>query len=298
MQISIIIPCYNQEFELNNLLKSLDQQDFTDFEVIVINDGGEEIDEKTIKSEHEYKIKYCYCERSEKSGRSYARNKGILQAEGDIIIFLDADQIVRNDFVRNHYEFMVQKGNVVQFGTRKQLLQKVIVGHNDINKIEVDEDPRHQIFSKIDYELDSLSGLWHLVYTHNLSILKKNIVEFGGFDEDFKGWGLEDTEFAYRMKKHRIPICYNPSVETYNQFDEQFELIDDEQRKLEWLHNFYVFANKYNDAEVWCQSIFENNIDVSRKNTFQEKGIKSVWVFCFFQFENMLKELEKYDSKK
>lgn len=96
---SVIIPCYNATETLPRTIKSLEQQTFKDFEVILIDDGSKdnikELVEKII-SESELDIKF---ESQENGGVSKARNHGIELAKGKYLCFLDADDVYQRRFL-------------------------------------------------------------------------------------------------------------------------------------------------------------------------------------------------------
>ena len=85
---SIIIPVYNKETFLENTIKSVLQQSFTDFELIIINDGSTDNSESKIKSFSDPRITYL---KKENGGVSTARNLGIEMAAASYITFIDAD---------------------------------------------------------------------------------------------------------------------------------------------------------------------------------------------------------------
>lgn len=89
-QISVIIPCYNHGKYLSAALDSLIAQTFTDWEAIIVNDGStDETDAIATKySEHDGRIRYFS---QNNSGASVARNRGVSEAQGELISFLDAD---------------------------------------------------------------------------------------------------------------------------------------------------------------------------------------------------------------
>lgn len=96
--ISIVVPCYNaKEDLLVEALKSIREQSYKSFEIIVIDDGSAEeyhnILVKHIDRENERLITI------DKSGVSEARNIGIQEARGDYICFIDADDLVSSDFL-------------------------------------------------------------------------------------------------------------------------------------------------------------------------------------------------------
>lgn len=87
---SIIIPCYNTEKYIGEAIESVLNQTYDFFELIIINDGSKDKSEEVIK-------KYCLLDKrvkyfnQENKGVSEARNKGIEEAKGEFIAFLDAD---------------------------------------------------------------------------------------------------------------------------------------------------------------------------------------------------------------
>jgi glycosyltransferase involved in cell wall biosynthesis len=87
-QFSIIIPLYNKEKFIENTLKSVLQQSFTDYEILIINDGSTDASEAKILAFHDSRIQYFY---KENEGVSETRNYGIKIAKSDYITFLDAD---------------------------------------------------------------------------------------------------------------------------------------------------------------------------------------------------------------
>ena len=89
-EISIIVPVYNVEKYLKRCIDSILNQSFTDFELILVDDGstdnsGEIIDEYAIKDE---RIKVIH---KENGGLSSARNVGIEYSKGNYIAFVDSD---------------------------------------------------------------------------------------------------------------------------------------------------------------------------------------------------------------
>lgn len=96
--ISIIIPMYNCEKYIERLIESLYNQTIKNFELIFINDGSTDnsldICRNTVRNKNiNYKII-----NQENSGVSVARNKGITEASGEYLYFLDADDYIENNF--------------------------------------------------------------------------------------------------------------------------------------------------------------------------------------------------------
>lgn len=106
-KISIIVPIYNSEEYLAQLLKSILNQTFTKFEVILINDGSTDstLEIATAYQKLDSRIKVIT---QSNSGPSVARNKGITEALGEYILFIDSDDFVEETYVEKLYMMMNQ----------------------------------------------------------------------------------------------------------------------------------------------------------------------------------------------
>ncbi len=92
MKYSLIIPVYNRPAEVDELLQSLAKQLFTDFEVIIVEDGSAQGCQDVVqKYEGSLALKYFY---KENSGPGPSRNYGAARAQGEYLIFLDSDVMV------------------------------------------------------------------------------------------------------------------------------------------------------------------------------------------------------------
>ncbi len=101
MQFSLIIPVYNRPQEVDELLQSLTQQTFREFEVIVVEDGSTLTCQKVVeKYEDQLKIFYFF---KPNSGPGASRNYGAEYANGDVLIVLDSDCIIPKDYLTEVY---------------------------------------------------------------------------------------------------------------------------------------------------------------------------------------------------
>lgn len=96
---SIVIPLFNKDHFIENTLKSVFNQSFSDYEVIIINDGSTDNSQEIVLKFTDPRIKY-YCKENE--GVSIARNLGIKQSTGSHIALLDADDL----WLPNHLEVL------------------------------------------------------------------------------------------------------------------------------------------------------------------------------------------------
>ena len=109
MNFSIIIPVYNRPQEIDELLQSLSQQDFSDdFEVLIIEDGSEISSEKIVENyKSQLHINYYF---KENSGAGESRNFGMERATGDYFVILDSDVMLPNQYLSE-----VKKGLTAHF---------------------------------------------------------------------------------------------------------------------------------------------------------------------------------------
>ncbi len=92
--ISVVIPVYNGEKTIRETINSVLNQTFTDFEIVIINDGSQDATSEIITSIKDDRIKlFSYSN----SGVSASRNRGIASACGEFIAFLDADDLWTSD---------------------------------------------------------------------------------------------------------------------------------------------------------------------------------------------------------
>ena len=107
-KISIIIPTYNSAQYICEAIESVLNQTYKDFEIIVVDDGSTDNTKEVIKP-YLNKIKYIY---QQNSGPSAARNRGIKEAKGEYIAFLDADDIWLPQKLELQIKFMEKEKEV------------------------------------------------------------------------------------------------------------------------------------------------------------------------------------------
>lgn len=217
MKASIVTPSYNCLELLKITIHSLEQQDIhlSEFELIVIDDGSTDGTADYLKH-YSGPLNLKPVINSKNLGRAKSRNLGLQAARNEIIIFLDSDIEVRNDFVSVHLTSH-KNGSRVSVGKvtyppdlktnhlMRYLLQK---GHSNL-KTGV-----------------RLQGKYFI--TTNSSVPRKELLEIGGFDENFVYYGGEDTEIGIRLAQ-KLPIYTLPEALGYNrhlrQLDEWLEVI-------------------------------------------------------------------------
>ena len=98
--ISIIIPVYNLEDYLEDCFNSILAQNYSNYEVIIVNDGSNDSSEDICKRFTAIDSRFKYF-RQAKAGVSTARNNGIHQSRGEYIVFMDADDTIAANHLTN-----------------------------------------------------------------------------------------------------------------------------------------------------------------------------------------------------
>lgn len=204
--ISVIVTTYNWPQALELVLQSLAAQmcDIK-YEVIVADDGST-ADTKNIISK--FKVKHAWQE--DKGYRvSRCRNRALLQAQGDYIIFIDGDCMVRNDFIVSHYK-LAEKGYFV-FGNRVLLSEKFTkhVIKNNIgsgilywlkNRLQGNCNRLLPLFSiPLGFLRKINPRKWQGAKGCNLAMWRCDLDKVNGWDMAYEGWGYEDSDLVIRL---------------------------------------------------------------------------------------------------
>lgn len=246
---SFVIPTYNKKELLRRTLEFINLQKYYpkgEYEVIVVDDGSNDGTSEYIKDmDWTYSLKYIYLERDIKSCRSKARNVGWSKAEGDIIIFLDDDILINEEYLNELDRYYAIDESLLVLGTRLNLPQnkrdECLCDWSSITEEAYKTDnssmleARHITLKYLSYNASYHRFPWVLAFSCNMVIPKIILEKYGGFDEDFKDWGYEDIELGYRLFKKGVKIVINSKLEVLHQYH---------QKSLEGKNNLMQFKSK------------------------------------------------------
>lgn len=216
MKLTVVIPTYNRCEMLGRTLRGLLAQTLApeDSEVVVVDDGSTDDTRQVVSAvaAPEERLRYF---RQENSGPAAARNLGVREARGDIILFTGDDCVPDERLLEEHVRAHERAGDVGVVGH--------ITWHPEVERTAfmayLETGPQFG-FNLIEDPEDV--SIWHF-YTANCSVRRHWIEEAGGFDEDFKHAAYEDMELAYRMKQRGLRIIYRPAAVTYHHHETTFE---------------------------------------------------------------------------
>jgi glycosyltransferase involved in cell wall biosynthesis len=203
MRATVVIPTYNRAKRLSELLGCLTTQGDALARVVVCDDGSSDHTPEVVRSFSE-RLPIVYAHQENQGFRAgQARNLGIAQSIGDIIVFVDDDVLVASDFVEHHVKAHTgARGPRVAVGYRS----RAFAGDRAHGAIVWDEfadaepDDRVVDIGKAGEGITTHPTPWLFVYSCNFSITRSE-TDTPRFDESFVGWGMEDIEFGYRLQK-------------------------------------------------------------------------------------------------
>lgn len=212
--ISVVVTTYNWPFALRAVLKGLLSQTDQDFEIIIADDGSKQETKFLIESmQKKTNIPIQHIWQKDQGFRAARiRNKAIIASASDYIIFLDGDCIPRPNFIAAHRN--LAEPSFFVSGNRILLTRDFTV---DI--LSSDEPIQcwsffkwvqtwlkgqcNQAISLISFPLGFIRKLkpsrWKSVKGCNLGVWKSDLYRINGWDENFIGWGYEDSELAIRL---------------------------------------------------------------------------------------------------
>lgn len=180
--ISIIIPTYNRKNKLKNAIKSVLNQTFNKFEIIIVNDAGENVT-GLVEQFRDNRIKLI--NHSENKGLAASRNTGIKVAKGEYIALLDDDDIFYPNHLETALKYLSEDNKVVYSDAVRYMYN--IPGQKIINK---------SVPYSIDYNRDKI--LIGNIAPVNCFVFRKSLIEVAGlFDESLSV--LEDWDFWLRL---------------------------------------------------------------------------------------------------
>ncbi|MDG4792828.1 glycosyltransferase [Micromonospora sp. WMMD1082] len=214
-QLSVIIPTFNRSDLLRQTLGNLARQRMPTemFEVIVADDGSSD-DTRAVVTEAAKALPVRYHFQPDEGFRAgAARNAGARLATAPILVFLDTGALVGPDFLDCHlaehdagdrtavvgYAYgydLAETTPGLAAAAAEALPEQVVARFQGVASFADDRQPQ---LVACDFDLGQLAAPWVLFWTLNCSLRADDFWRLGGFDEDFRGWGLEDLELAYRL---------------------------------------------------------------------------------------------------
>ena len=188
MNISIVIPTYNRKPILEKCLSALENQKLNHkiekYEIIVVDDGSTDGTSIWIKNNREI-LPHVVLYEQEHGGPALGRNLGVIKSKYEIIIFIDSDLIVLDDFLICHVNKLLKYWGI---HNKKCFTYGAVINTSNF------QNPHQETYKLLDTSFAYFA-------TGNVAISKELILSVGLFDTSFSLYGWEDLELGERLKK-------------------------------------------------------------------------------------------------
>lgn len=234
LRASVIVTTYNRPDALRAVLEGLAAQTCQDFECIVADDGSGPETRAVVEAMQPRfdtgRLKHVW-HPDEGFRLSAIRNRAIEAAVGAWIVFIDGDCVPLPRFIEGHLE-CARTGWITR-GSRVLLSQAftevVIRDRVALHEVTLLSWNAHKLAGHVN-RVDVLRGGWRDTVRHlwslcggnrwrsvrgcNIATSRESLYAVGGFDERFRSWGLEDSEFCIRMQRYGARITRAPASTT------------------------------------------------------------------------------------
>ena len=298
-KVSIIIPVYNAERFLCNCIKSVVSQTFKDWEVILVDDCSTDNTLEDIQSiinvNANGNVKISLLRQERNQGPSAARNRGLREAKGEYVFFLDADDTITPDCIELLYGLAKQhdadyvqgryfngngNDNVNELSiplvlTDRREIKRLLLNHNKIQFTPHNRLVRRQMI--LDHELYFNEEIRVREDFLWMTFVAKYVERFAYCDRPTYHRGYNEDSLTNNINREREIQGYRVLIETMVANYDSFQLGYQKELALEALMMALRAGYYHDEAER------KHLIDVvSSKN----KGIENVLLWIFLKTEN------------
>ena len=212
--ISVVVSTYNRPPALDAVLCALRDQDHRDFEIVIADDGSDEATGALIRGHPIRRLRAVrhVWQADEGFRAAQIRNKAILKTAGDYVVFLDGDCVPRPHFVSRHAA-LAEPGRFVA-GHRALMSQaateRALANRTRLHRLAFGDWLRLWLKGHVNHLAPFVSlpdaawrhvrkARWKGAITCNLGVWRRDLHAVNGFDEGYRGWGLEDSDLVIRL---------------------------------------------------------------------------------------------------
>ena len=204
MFISVIIPTYNRRLILDKCLNALEKQclipEINNYEVVVVDDGSTDGTQSWLRKSSD-NFPHVRLIEQDHGGPAEARNRGVENALGDLIVFIDSDLVVTNLFLSSHAKTLLRS-----WQRRNDRLCFTYGAVINTSNFENPTSEKHKI--------RDLS--WAYFATGNVAIDRMVLEKSGLFDTSFRLYGWEDLELGERLRQMGVELIKCPKAVGYH----------------------------------------------------------------------------------
>lgn len=195
--ISVVVPVYNVELYLEKCIKSILNQTFIEFELILVNDGSTDSSGKLCE-EFVKKDPRISLITQKNSGLSAARNQGTKMAKAPFITYIDSDDYISKDYLKELFEFQKRYSADVVVANQAYVYEngKIVYRHYNNIRLLSDQEALEIIYYQKEFDTNACGKLF------KTKLMKNNPFTEGILYEDF--------DLIYKLIAQSKVIVYNP----------------------------------------------------------------------------------------
>ena len=249
-KFSIIVPVYNTEKYLKRCLDSIKSQSFKDYEVIIVNDGSTD-NSSDIISKYPYKVI-----NQDNQGLSMARNNGVKKTSGDYLIFLDSDDYIEKDLLKEINNSLSNNPDLVRYQ-----IKEVFDNKSDINYEETPFDNKNGVEAfKLITNYHFVENAWAYAIKREFYLKERFSFKKGTYHEDFGLIPLVIIKSKVVNSISYVGYCYyQRSGSIMNESD-----YDKTKKKVKDFYNHYLYLteeiNKTKLDKTYFMSFISNSL--------------------------------------
>ncbi len=247
-KISVIIPIYNGEKTLKECLSSVTNQNYSNYEIIIVDNNSTDNTKKIIGdySIVNKNIKYVF---EGRKGRGAARNTGINNSTGEIIVMTDSDCIVPINWLEEITKPIREEKERVVMGLEENILNNYWSNNIQIN---------NNLFFRVQTKEKYINFIDTKNFAIETSLIKKYM-----FDENLKS--LEDFDLFFRIKNsNKIRLLSNIKVKHMHK------------------NSFISWSKLQIERGFWAYKIYKKyykNNDIKKEEMMKSISIKNILIF-------------------
>jgi GT2 family glycosyltransferase len=225
--LTVVIPVYNGGPQLERCLDALLASDFSDYEIVVVDDGSTDDSASLARARGVPVLQH-----GARSGPAAARNLGASHARGSIVLFLDADVVVRRDTLARLSAHFRALGVAAVFGSYDDAPEAV-------GFVSQYKNLQHHFVHQ------QSSAMAETFWAGCGAIRRKAFAAVGGFDErKYRRPSIEDIELGYRLRRKDFKIVLDQELQVTH--------------LKRWTFRSLLRTDIFNRALPWSRLILEN----------------------------------------
>lgn len=268
--VTIGIPVRNGQNFLERVFCGISTSNYPKSQLeVVVCDHGSEDDSLQIIKRYQEKLNniQVYNLPFKGTNRSQPRNVILNHASGEIIILIDQDIVIHQNFIKSHVSIHQEYRKCLVTGYtfgKKSLTEEevnfqegidfsnIVQSYGEIKSRESLRDTRERIPEILAIDENGALPLstdllpFRLFWTNNLSFKKADLETIGLFDEKYCEWGVEDNDFSYRFQLQNYCMVFSKSAWCFHLFHN----VNKANNEKYWRLNFEYFYSKFTTIEI------------------------------------------------